>query len=114
RVRQHCANASVVADFLAAHPAISRLLYPGRADFPQYALAERQMPGGGSLVTLHLARDQERVYRFLPALVLIDISNNLGDAKSLITRPATATHQRLSPEARAQRDITDSMVSLSG
>jgi O-succinylhomoserine sulfhydrylase len=113
RVRQHCTNASVVADFLAAHPAISRLLYPGRTDFPQFALAQRQMPGGGSLVTFDLAGDKARVFRFLNALNLIDISNNLGDAKSLITHPATTTHQRLSPEARAQLGITDSMVRLS-
>jgi O-succinylhomoserine sulfhydrylase len=113
RVRQHCANAAVVADFLAAHPAVTRLLYPGRADFPQHALAQRQMPGGGSLVTFDLAGDKARVFRFLNALNLIDISNNLGDAKSLITHPATTTHQRLSPEARAQLGITDSMVRLS-
>ncbi|HUL06040.1 MAG TPA: O-succinylhomoserine sulfhydrylase [Candidatus Acidoferrum sp.] len=113
RVRQHCANAAAVADFLAAHPAVSRLLYPGRADFPQHALAQRQMPGGGSLVTFDLAGDKARVFRFLNALGLIDISNNLGDAKSLITHPATTTHQRLTPEARAQLGITDSMVRLS-
>jgi O-succinylhomoserine sulfhydrylase len=113
RVRQHCANAAVIGDFLAAHPAVSRLLYPGRADFPQYALAQRQMPGGGSLVTFDLAGDKARVFRFLNALNLIDISNNLGDAKSLITHPATTTHQRLTPEARAQLGITDSMARLS-
>src|SRR6185295_1270508 len=113
RVRQHCANAGVVADFLAAHPAISRLLYPGRADFPQYALAQRQMPGGSSLVTFDLAGDKARVFRFLNALNLIDISNNLGDAKSLITHPATTTHQRLSPAARAELGISDGLVRLS-
>jgi len=113
RVRQHCANAAAVADFLAAHPAVSRLLYPGRADFPQHALAQRQMPGGGSLVTFDLAGDKARVFRFLNALGLIDISNNLGDAKSLITHPATTTHQRLTPADRAQLGITDSMVRLS-
>ena len=113
RVRQHCANAAGVADFLAAHPAVSRLLYPGRADFPQHALAQRQMPGGGSLVTFDLAGDKARVFRFLNALNLIDISNNLGDAKSLITHPATTTHQRLTPADRAQLGITDSMVRLS-
>jgi len=113
RVRQHCANAAVVGDFLAAHPAVSRLLYPGRTDFPQYALAQQQMPGGGSLVTFDLAGDKARVFRFLNALGLIDISNNLGDAKSLVTHPATTTHQRLSPADRAQLGITDSMVRLS-
>ena len=113
RVRQHCANAALVADFLAAHPAVTRLLYPGRADFPQAALARKQMSGGGSLVTFELRGDKGRAFRFLNALALIDISNNLGDAKSLITHPATTTHQRLTPEARAQLGITDSMVRLS-
>jgi O-succinylhomoserine sulfhydrylase len=113
RVRQHCRNAALVADFLAAHPAVTRLLYPGRPDFPQYALAQKQMSGGGSLVTFDLKGGKDRAFRFLNALALIDISNNLGDAKSLITHPATTTHQRLSPEARAELGITDSMVRLS-
>ncbi len=113
RVHQHCRNAALVADFLAAHPAVTRLLYPGRSDFPQAALARRQMTGGGSLVTFELRGDKARAFRFLNALGLIDISNNLGDAKSLVTHPATTTHQRLSPEARAQLGITESMVRLS-
>jgi O-succinylhomoserine sulfhydrylase len=113
RVQQHCRNAALVADFLAAHPAVTRLLYPSRGDFPQAALARTQMTGGGSVVTFELRGDKARAFRFLNALGLIDISNNLGDAKSLITHPATTTHQRLSPEARAELGITDSMVRLS-
>jgi O-succinylhomoserine sulfhydrylase len=113
RVQQHCRNAALIADFLAAHPAVTRLLYPGRSDFPQAALARQQMSGGGSLVTFELRGDKASAFRFLNALSLIDISNNLGDAKSLVTHPATTTHQRLSPEARAQLGITDSMVRLS-
>jgi O-succinylhomoserine sulfhydrylase len=113
RVRQHCTNAALIADFLAVHPAVTRLLYPGRADFPQAALARQQMSGGGSLVTFELRGEKAHAFRFLNALSLIDISNNLGDAKSLITHPATTTHQRLSPEARAQLGITDRMVRLS-
>ena len=99
RVRQHCVNAAVDRRLPRRHIRRSAaLLYPGRADFPQYALAQRQMPGGGSLVTFDLAGDKARVFRFLNALNLIDISNNLGDAKSLITHPATTTHQRLTPD----------------
>jgi O-succinylhomoserine sulfhydrylase len=113
RVQQHCRNAALVADFLAAHPAVTRLLYPSRGDFPQAALARTQMTGGGSVVTFDLRGDKARAFRFLNALGLVDISNNLGDAKSLITHPATTTHQRLSPEARAELGITDSMVRLS-
>jgi O-succinylhomoserine sulfhydrylase len=113
RVRRHCINASAVADFLADHPAVKRLLYPGRADFPQCALAERQMAAGGSLVTFELDGDKARAFRFLNALELIDISNNLGDAKSLVTHPTTTTHQRLSPAERAHLGITEGMVRLS-
>jgi len=113
RVRQHCINAARVGEFLARHPAVTRLLYPGRADFPQAALAKRQMSDGGSLLTFELSGDKARAFRFLNALNLIDISNNLGDAKSLITHPATTTHQRLTPADRAHLGITESMVRLS-
>jgi len=113
RVRQHCSNAAAVADFLATHAEITRLLYPGRADFPQRSLAQRQMSSGGSLVTFELKGDKARAFRFLNALELIDISNNLGDSKSLVTHPATTTHQRLSPADRAHLGITDGMVRLS-
>jgi len=113
RVRQHCANAAAVADFLAGHPAVTRLLYPGRADFPQAGLAKRQMAAGGSLVAFELKGDQARAFRFLNALNLVDISNNLGDTKSLVTHPATTTHQRLAPEERIKMGIRDNLVRLS-
>ena len=113
RVRQHCANAAAVGEFLARHPEVARLLYPAREDFPQATLARQQMSGGGSLLTFELKGDKARAFRFLNALALIDISNNLGDAKSLITHPATTTHQRLTPADRAHLGITDSMVRLS-
>jgi len=113
RVRQHCANAAAVADFLAGHPAVARLLYPGRADFPQAALARQQMAAGGSIVSFELKGDQARAFRFLNALNLVDISNNLGDTKSLITHPATTTHQRLAPEERAKMGIRENLVRLS-
>ncbi|HTO85436.1 MAG TPA: O-succinylhomoserine sulfhydrylase, partial [Methylomirabilota bacterium] len=113
RVRQHCANAAAVADFLAGHPAVARLLYPGRADFPQAALAKRQMAAGGSLVSFELKGDQARAFRFLNALNLVDISNNLGDTKSLVTHPATTTHQRLAPEERIKMGISENLVRLS-
>jgi O-succinylhomoserine sulfhydrylase len=106
-------NAAAVADFLAGHAAVTRLLYPGRADFPQRALAERQMTAGGSLVAFELKGDKARAFRFLDALALVDISNNLGDAKSLITHPATTTHQRLPAEERAKMGIRDNLVRLS-
>ncbi len=113
RVHRHCSNTAAVADFLAGHPAVTRLLYPGRADFPQRALAQRQMTAGGSLVTFELDGDKARAFRFLNALALVDISHTLGDAKSLITHPATTTHQRLSAADRAHLGITENMVRLS-
>lgn len=113
RMRAHCENALAVANFLAEQSKIARTLYPFRADHPQHALARAQMEGGGGVVTFDLAGGKEAAYRFANALKLIDISNNLGDTKSLITHPATTTHQRLSPAARADLGITEGMMRLS-
>lgn len=113
RVRAMCEHAAAVADALARLPKVTRVLYPGRADHPQAALARAQMTLGGSLVSFHLDGGKDMAFRFARALRLIDISNNLGDAKSLITHPATTTHFRLTPEARQELGITDGMMRLS-
>ncbi|HEY8012576.1 MAG TPA: O-succinylhomoserine sulfhydrylase [Dongiaceae bacterium] len=113
RVSRHCSNAVRIADFLAKQKKVSQLLYPGLASHPQHALASEQMTAGGSLVTFELAGGKPAAFRFLNALKLAVISNNLGDTKSLVTHPATTTHQRLTPEHRAQQGITDGMVRLS-
>jgi O-succinylhomoserine sulfhydrylase len=113
RMRAHCENALTVANFLADQSKIARVLYPFRADHPQHALARAQMEGGGGVVTFDIVGGKEAAYRFANALKLIDISNNLGDTKSLITHPATTTHQRLSPDARAALGITEGMMRLS-
>ena len=113
RMRAHCTNAATVADFLAGQSKVSRVLYPFREDHPQHKLARAQMEAGGGVVTFEIAGGKEAAYRFADALKLIDISNNLGDAKSLITHPATTTHQRLSPEARAGLGVTEGMMRLS-
>lgn len=118
RMRAHCENASAVADFLAKQKKIARVLYPFRDDHPQAALARAQMSGGGGVVTFEVKAGsieggKAAAFRFANALALIDISNNLGDAKSLITHPATTTHQRLSPAARAELGVTDGMLRLS-
>jgi O-succinylhomoserine sulfhydrylase len=113
RMRAHCDAAAKVADFLAVQPKISRVLYPFRSDHPQAELARAQMSGGGGVVTFELEGGKDAAFRFANALQLIDISNNLGDAKSLITHPATTTHQRLSPEARAALGVTPGMLRLS-
>ena len=113
RVRAMCEHAAAVADALARGPKVTRVIYPGRADHPQAALARAQMSLGGSLITFCLDGGKDLAFRFAKALRLIDISNNLGDAKSLITHPTTTTHFRLTPEARAELGITDGMMRLS-
>jgi len=113
RVRQQTANAAVIADALARHPKIARLIYPGRADHPQAATVAKQMRGGSTLVGFAVDGDKAATFRFLNALRLIRITNNLGDAKSLVTHPATTTHQRLTPQARAELGITDGFVRFS-
>jgi O-succinylhomoserine sulfhydrylase len=113
RVTEHCRNAARIADHLAAHPKVRRVLYPGRSDHPQHALAARQMSQGGSVVAFEIEGGQSEAFRLENALRLIDISNNLGDAKSLITHPATTTHHRLTPEARAELGIGEGLLRLS-
>jgi O-succinylhomoserine sulfhydrylase len=113
RMAAHSANAARVADFLAEQQGVTRVLYPFRDDHPQHELARLQMAGGGGIVTFEIGSGKEAAFRFANALCLIDISNNLGDAKSLITHPATTTHQRLSPEARRALGINDGTLRLS-
>jgi len=113
RVEASCARAARLADFLADHPQVSRVWYPSRADHPQHALAMRQMSAGGTLVSFELARGKAAAFRFMNALRLIAISNNLGDSKSMVTHPATTTHMRIGAEERARLAITDGVVRLS-
>jgi O-succinylhomoserine sulfhydrylase len=113
RVRAQCETAARLADHLADHKGVRRVLYCGRPDHPQANLAKRQMLGFGQVIAFELNDGKETAFRFLNALQLIRLSNNLGDAKSLITHPATTTHQRLKPEARAELGISDGMMRLS-
>jgi len=113
RVRAQCETAAKIADHVAAQRGVRRVLYLGRPDFPQAALAKRQMSGFGQVVAFELDGGKAAAFRFLNALRLVKLSNNLGDAKSLITHPATTTHQRLKPEARAELGISDGMLRLS-
>ena len=113
RVMQQQANAVRVADFLGEHKQIERVLYPTRKDHPQHELAMRQMKGGGNVIAFDVRGGKEGAFRFSNALSIIKISNNLGDAKSLLTHPATTTHQRIGPVARAESGITDGMLRLS-
>ncbi|MBI1980555.1 MAG: O-succinylhomoserine sulfhydrylase [Methylocystis sp.] len=113
RVAQQTASAARIADFLAGEKAVRRVLYPFRADHPQADLARRQMSGGGTLASFDMAGGKPAAFRLANALEVIKISNNLGDAKSLITHPATTTHQRLTPQARAALGIGDGLLRLS-
>ncbi|HXP73412.1 MAG TPA: O-succinylhomoserine sulfhydrylase [Stellaceae bacterium] len=113
RVQQHCRNAAEVAAFLEKHPKVLRTLYPGLESHPQYQLARRQMTGSGNLVAFVTAGGKAGAFRFQNALRIVKISNNLGDAKSLITHPATTTHQKLSPEDKAILGIDEALVRLS-
>jgi len=113
RVERHVASAARIADFLAERPQIARVFYPGRADHPQHELALRQMTGGGPIVAFDVKGDKGAAFRIMNTLEIFEISNNLGDAKSLVTHPATTTHQRLSPETRAELGISDETIRLS-
>ena len=113
RVAAQTASAARVADFLAGHPQVKRVFYPGRADHPQYEIAKRQMSGGGTLVAFEVEGGKAGAFAAANALSIIGISNNLGYAKSLITHPETTTHQRLKPEQRAELGIGPGLLRLS-
>ncbi len=113
RVAQQASSAAKIAEFLSVQKRIGRVLYPFRSDHPQAALARRQMKGGGTLVSFEVTGGKEAAFRLANALEVIKISNNLGDAKSLITHPATTTHQRLAAEVRAHLGISEGLLRLS-
>jgi O-succinylhomoserine sulfhydrylase len=113
RVRQQEQSAGRIADFLSSHRHIVKVRYPGRPDHPQAEIVKRQMSGGGTLVAFEVLGGKQAAYAVGNHLSLITIANNLGDAKSLITHPATTTHQRLTPEARAALGVGEGLLRLS-
>jgi O-succinylhomoserine sulfhydrylase len=113
RVRRQTETAATVANGLLDHPKISRLIYPGRPDHPQAAVVRKQMRAGSTLVAFEVKGGRAGAFKFLNALKLVRISNNLGDAKSLVAHPATTTHQRLTPEQRAELGIGEGLVRFS-
>ncbi len=113
RVRAQCETATRMADHLAGKSGVKRVLFCGRPDHPQAALARLQMTGPSQVIAFEIDGGKQTAFRFLNSLRLIRMSNNLGDAKSLITHPATTTHQRLRPEVRAELGISDGMLRLS-
>jgi len=113
RVAQHCANARQLATFLSGLKGIKNVRYPGLPTHPQHNLAKAQMSDFGSIVTFVVDGGKAGAFRFMDALEIVDISNNLGDTKSIVTHPATTTHQRLKPEERDAIGIFDGTVRLS-
>ncbi len=113
RVQRQTENAAAVSAALDQHKKLTRLIYPGRSDHPQADIIAKQMRAGSNLVSFEIKGGKEGAFRFLNGLKLIGITNNLGDSKSLITHPTTTTHQRLTPEQRAELGIGDGLVRLS-
>ncbi|WP_313675950.1 O-succinylhomoserine sulfhydrylase [Mycolicibacterium sp.] len=117
RVNYSNASAQRVAEFLEGHPAVRWVRYPFLSSHPQYELAKRQMSGGGTVITFELdapeGQGKQRAFEVLNKLAVIDISNNLGDAKTLITHPATTTHRAMGPEGRAAIGLGDAVVRIS-
>jgi O-succinylhomoserine sulfhydrylase len=113
RVARQTENATAIANAFAGHPKINRLIYPGRPDHPHADIVKKQMKAGSTLCALDIKGGKQGAFRFINGLKLIGITNNLGDAKSLITHPMTTTHQRLTPEQRAELGIGDGLVRLS-
>ena len=113
RVRAQTATAQAVADALDGHPKLARVIYPGLRGHAQHALAAAQMGGFGTIVALDLAGGKPSAFALLDALQVIIISNNLGDARSIVTHPATTTHQRLPDAHKAALGITPGLVRLS-
>jgi len=112
-VREQTRAATALARRLENHPALTRLIYPGLASHPQHALARRQMQGGGTVLALDFTGGKDAAFRFLERLEVADISNNLGDSKTLATHPATTTHQRLTADQRTAVGITEGLVRVS-
>jgi O-succinylhomoserine sulfhydrylase len=113
RVKAQTESAGKLADFLAGHGAVARVMYPGRKDHPQAGIIAKQMTGGSTMVCFDLKRGKDAAFKFENNLNIIKISNNLGDAKSLVTHPATTTHKNLTEDARAELGIGGGTVRLS-
>jgi O-succinylhomoserine sulfhydrylase len=113
RVMRMAENAQAIAEFLEARKEIKSVRYPGLASHPDSAVIKKQMKAGGTTIGIEFAGSQKDAFKFMDALRIIDISNNLGDSKTLITHPSSTTHRRLSPDVQAEMGITPSVLRLS-
>jgi len=113
RVARHCDNAETLAAILEKYPKVSRIFYPGLKSHPQYAIAKKQMSRGGPMIAFELKGGKKSAFAFMDALNIIDISNNLGNAKSLVTHPASSTHASMGLAARKALGISEDLIRLS-
>ncbi len=113
RMEKHCDNAEKVASFLESKSQIARAIYPGLKSYPQYDIAQKQMDRGGNLIAFELKGGKQAAFNLMNKLRIIDISNNLGDSKTLITHPATTTHSNIEEKERKNLDITEGMLRIS-
>jgi O-succinylhomoserine sulfhydrylase len=113
RVEKHCSNAAALAAMLEKHPKITRIIYPGLKSHPQYAIAKKQMSHGGPMIVFEVKGGKKGAFRFMNALSVIDISNNLGNAKSLMTHPASTTHASLGAAELKRLNIGDGLLRFS-
>ncbi len=113
RVHAHCDNAEKLATMLGEHPKVERIYYPGRSDHPQFDIAQKQMERGSNLIAIDLKGGKDQAFNFLNELQIAKISNNLGDAKTLVTHPATTTHQKLPADVQAELGILPGSVRIS-
>ncbi len=113
RVERHCSNTEALAKILDGHPKVAKLYYPGLKSHPQYALAKKQMNHGGPMLAFELKGGKKAAFSFMNALSVIDISNNLGNAKSIVTHPASTTHASVGAAERKRLGISDALLRLS-
>lgn len=113
RMDRHCANAAKIADYLAGHPKVERVFYPGRADHPQHAVAKKQMRAFGGMITVHLKGGLDASRAFLENVRVFSLAESLGGVESLIEHPAIMTHASVPAEERAKLGITDNLVRFS-
>ena len=113
RVDRHCQSALATAEFLEKHPKINWVKYPFLKSHPQYELAKKQMSQGGSIIAFEIKGGIEAGRNFLDALTMLSLSSNLGDSRTIVTHPASTTHNKLSESDRLEVGITDGMVRLS-
>jgi O-succinylhomoserine sulfhydrylase len=112
-MEKHCANAKKIAEFLEGHKKIQKVYYPELKSHKQFAIAQKQMKNGGTMIAFETVGNKKTCFNFMNSLQIIDISNNLGDSKSLITHPSTTTHSNISLEDQKKIGIFETMCRLS-